>query len=51
MDKLTDNEIVIITIIRSLHPFEKLVVNADKDGVPDHFIVERSYREVLTSKK
>lgn len=47
MNNLTDNEIKLLAIIRSLHPFEKLIINGDKDGRADTFIVERSYREIL----
>ena len=45
---LTQNELRLIAAIRSLHPFEKVTISADKEGKIDSYIVERSYREVWT---
>jgi hypothetical protein len=46
---LTENEIKLIAVIRSLHPFEKVIINADKEGKPDNFLVERSYKVMLST--
>jgi hypothetical protein len=43
---LTDNEVKLIMALRSLHPYEKITVNADKNGKPDNYLVERSYKEM-----
>lgn len=44
---LTDNEQKIIHVLRSLKPFEKVEISADKKGEADKFIVHRSYMEIL----
>lgn len=44
---LTENEVRIIAILRSLHAYEKVTVTADQNGKPDYFIVDRTFREVL----
>ncbi len=46
---LTENEIKLIAVIRSLHAFEKVIINADKEGKPDNFLVERSYKVMLST--
>jgi hypothetical protein len=43
---LTDNEIKLITALRSLHPYEKIIITADKLGKPDNYLVERTWKEV-----
>jgi hypothetical protein len=48
--ELTDNEIRLITALRTLHPFEKITISADKEGRVDNYIVDRSYREVWTKE-
>ncbi len=44
--KLTENEQRLITVLRSLHPFERIIISASKDGKVDSYIVERTYKEV-----
>ena len=48
-ENVTKNEARLLAVIRSLHPFEKVVVSADKSGTIDSYVVERSYREVWTT--
>jgi hypothetical protein len=43
---LTRNEARLILAIRSLKPFEKVVISADKTGHIDSYIVERSFKEI-----
>lgn len=45
--ELTENEQKIIIILRTLHPFEKIEVQADQKGRPDYFVVHRSFKEIL----
>ena len=47
---LSENEIEIVTMIRSLMPFEKVIVNADKNGKADNYLVERSHKVVLSTE-
>lgn len=47
---LTNNEIKLIAIIRSLHPFEKVVINADKEGKIGKYRIERSYTVELSTE-
>jgi hypothetical protein len=47
-ENVTKNEARLLAVIRSLHPYEKVTVSADKSGIVDNYIVERSYREVWT---
>jgi len=49
MNDLTENEIRLIQVLRSLHPFEKIIVSADKQGKVDSYIVERTFKEVWIS--
>lgn len=44
--ELTANEVKLIHALRSLHPFEKLTISADKSGQIDSYICERSYKEI-----
>ena len=43
--EVTKNEARLIAILRSLKPFEEVVLSADKNGQPDSYVVKRSYRE------
>lgn len=47
MIKPTENELVIIHKLRCLKPYEKIEVLADKEGVPNKFIVVRSRTEKI----
>lgn len=49
INNLTDNEQRLIAVLRSLHPYEKIVISADKEGKVDSYLVERSYKEVWIS--
>lgn len=44
---LSDNEQKIIAVVRTLHPFEKVEIQADQNGRPNYFIVHRSFKEIL----
>lgn len=46
LSQLTDNEQRLIACLRSLHPFEKIVISADKEGRVDSYLVERSFKEL-----
>lgn len=45
--QLTKNEEYIIDAIRSLQPFERMEITADKNGMPDTFLVHRSVKVIL----
>jgi len=47
MDQLTTAEKEIIALLRSLMPFEKVLIEADKGGKPNTFVVSRSRKGVL----
>lgn len=44
--EVTKNEAKLIAVLRSLKPFEEVVLSADKNGQPDQYIVKRSFREL-----
>lgn len=46
---LSANEVRIIETIRSLHPFERVIITGDKEGKIDNYLVERSWKIVLTT--
>lgn len=48
MNNLTDNEKTIIDILRSLQPFEEIIITADKAGKPNNFLIKRSRKAILT---
>ena len=48
--ELNDNEVRLLAVLRSLHPYEKVVITADQNGRPDYFVVERSFKEVWIVK-
>lgn len=48
MEQLTENERYIIQAIRSLEPFEKIIIEADKQGKPNQFLIQRSTAVMLT---
>lgn len=48
---LTDNEKYIIDALRSLHPFERIEITADKLGKPNNFLIIRSTKVILTDDK
>ncbi len=50
MNELTDNEKLLIEIIRTLKPFENIVINADKGGKINNFLVVRSQKVLLTDQ-
>lgn len=49
LSQLTENEQKLIYALRSLRPFEKIIISADKNGAVDSYIVERSYKEIWIS--
>lgn len=46
LSQLTDNEQKLIYALRSLHPYEKIVISADKEGKVDSYLIERTYKEM-----
>lgn len=48
MQNLTKNEQYILDTVRSLKPFEKIEITADKNGKIDSFIVIRTRKVILT---
>lgn len=48
MDQLTSSEKELINLIRSLLPFEKVTIEADKSGKPNNFLLSRSRKGFLT---
>lgn len=47
---MTENELEIIEILRTLKPFERIEVQADQSGKPDYYIVHRSSKKILAKK-
>lgn len=47
MIKPSDNELYLIHKLRCMRPFEKIEVLADKEGVPNKFIIVRSRTEKI----
>lgn len=47
MNKYTDNEEEIIGAVRSLRPYEQVIITADKTGKPDSYLVVRSSKVLL----
>lgn len=45
---ISENESYIIQVIRSLKPFEQVVITADKMGKVNHFLLLRSSKILLT---
>lgn len=48
---ITENEAYIISALRSLKPFEQVIIMADRLGKPDHYIVVQSTKVVLTNEE
>jgi len=48
---ISQNELYILEIIRSLEPFERFEVVADKQGKLNNYLVIRSSKVVLTDKE
>lgn len=48
MNNLTDNEKILIDIIRSLLPFEEIIIIADKTGKPNNFLLKKSRKALIT---
>lgn len=44
---LSENENDILKIIRDLEAFERVEIQADKNGKPDQYIVHRSSKVIL----
>jgi hypothetical protein len=44
--RLTANEVKLIAALKSLRPYEKIVITADKEGKVDTYLVERSFKEI-----
>lgn len=49
LNQLTNNEVKLVTALRSLRPFEKIIISADKNGAVDSYVVERTYKEIWIS--
>jgi len=48
--ELTENEKIIIEILRELKPFEKIEITKDQSGKANYFIVHRSQKIILDNK-
>jgi len=46
-DKISQNEAVIISMLRTLKPFEEIRITADRGGKVNNFIVIRSSKVIL----
>lgn len=51
MEALTLNEKYLIEAIRSLNPFERIIIEANNRGLPNNFIIIRSTQVALTDEK
>lgn len=49
-DKVSQNEMFIIKELRSLKPFERLEIVADKQGKVNNYLVHRSSKVILTDQ-
>lgn len=47
MDQLTLAEKEIVSLLRSLLPFEKVTIETDKSGKPNTFLVSKSRKGIL----
>lgn len=48
MDQLTSNERYIIEALRTLNPFERITIEADKQGKLNNYLIARSTQVMLT---
>lgn len=48
---ISPNEAVIIQMVRSLNPFERLEIVADKLGKVNHFLIHKSSKVLLTDRE
>ncbi len=46
--KVTPGQRIIIEILSSLKPFERLEITADRDGKPDTYLIHRSSKGIVT---
>jgi len=47
-DKISTNERLIIQILRTLKPFERVEIVADKEGKVNNYLITRSSKVMLT---
>jgi len=47
-DKISTNEWLIIQILRTLKPFERVEIVADKEGKVNNYLITRSSKVMLT---
>jgi hypothetical protein len=40
----------IVKLLRSLSPYEKIVITADKDGIINRFLIQREQKILITEK-
>lgn len=48
---VTASERRILEAVRTLKPFERMEITADKDGTPGQYLVIRSTKVLLTDKR
>lgn len=48
---ITPQEQYILDILKSLKPYERLEVTADKDGKPNRFLIHRSQKIMVSEIK
>ncbi len=47
MEDLTDNEKIIIKLLREANPYEKLEISKDSSGKPDYYIISKSQKIII----
>ena len=50
-ENISVNEMIIIEVLRTLKPFEQLIITADKQGKADNYLLVRSSKVILTDKE
>ena len=50
-ENISVNEMIIIEVLRTLKPFEQLIITADKQGKADNYLLVRSSKVLLTDKE
>ena len=51
LENISQNEMTIIEVLRTLKPFEQLIITADKQGKADNYLLVRSSKVLLTDKE
>lgn len=48
--ELTENEVILIEILRQLNPYEKVTIQKDSKGVSDYYIVTKEQKLYFQNK-